>query len=361
MSLVVQELSLVRNGVPHLGGVSATFPRGQLTAVIGRTLAGKTTLLRVIAGLQAIDGGMLDLDGRPFGRLPAWKRDVAMVYQQFINYPHLSVFENVAFPLRKKRLARTEVERRVREVLSTVGLADFGKRRPSAISGGQQQRVALARALVREANILLLDEPLVNLDYKLREQLRDEFRSLFSTQEHSVVIFNTTDPAEAMMIADQIVVMHEGRIAQIGKPADVFEAPVSVAVAEIINDPPMNILAGRIDGDGLLLGEGLRLPAPPRLATLPRRAYRFGVRAGELAPADEAPLVGAVTFSEVSGSETTLHVAGEKGSVVLQLEGVFVMPPGTRIGVAIPADRLFVFEDDGEGRLISAPAAIGGS
>lgn len=359
MSLEVKLLELAYDGIAHLDSVSATFPRGELTVVIGRTLAGKTTLLRAIAGLQSIDSGELALDGKPFGQLPAWKRDAAMVYQDFINYPHLTVFKNVAFPLHKKRLVRAEVDRRVREMLTTVGLSDFRNRRPSELSGGQQQRVALARALVRQANLLLLDEPLINLDYKLREQFRDELRSLLSTQEHTVVIYNTTDPAEAMMIADQIIVLHEGRVIQYGGPTAVFETPASVAVAEIINEPPMNIFAGRIESDGLIIGETIRLPLPPRLASLPAHAYRFGVRANELTLSDDAPFSGRVSFSEVSGSETTLHVSGDGADAVLQLEGIHVLPLETKVGVTLPPERLFVFEATGEGKLISAPEGAG--
>lgn len=172
MSLVLNSLSLRRNKEIHLDNVSLMFDRGCLTTVLGRTLSGKTTIMRTIAGLQDVDKGTLSRDGRSFGKLPAWQRDVAMVYQQFINYPHLSVFENVAFPLRKRKVAQNEIDRRVRGILETVGLDAFHERKPAQLSGGQQQRVALARALVRKAEVLLLDEPLVNLDYKLREQLR---------------------------------------------------------------------------------------------------------------------------------------------------------------------------------------------
>lgn len=359
MSLALTNLNLAYDGVPHLDDVSVTFARGELTAVIGRTLAGKTTLLRTIAGLQSLDSGELALDGEPFGQLPAWKRDAAMVYQDFINYPHMTVYNNVAFPLRRQRLPRGEIDQRVREVLATVGLSELSKRRPSALSGGQQQRVALARALVRQANLLLLDEPLINLDYKLREQFREEFRNLFATQEHSVVILNTTDPAEAMMIADQIIVMHEGRIVQQGQPGAVFEAPASEVVAEIVNDPPMNILAGHIGAGELVIGDGLRLPLPRRLASLPAEACRFGVRASELMLADDAPFAGKVLFYEVSGSETTLHVSGYGLEVVLQLEGVYSLPPGTEVRVTIPPERLFVFQAAPEGELISAPDGAG--
>ncbi len=246
MSLVLDDLRLREGGVPFLDGITAEFSRGRLTTVIGRTSAGKTTLMRALAGLQGVDSGHIRLDGRAFETVPAWQRDVAMVYQQFINYPHLSVFENVAFPLRRRGLGDAEVRQRVERQLETVGLGTFGERRPSALSGGQQQRVALARALVRHAPILLLDEPLVNLDYKLREQLRDEFRRILGAQTDTIAVYNTTEPAEAMMLGDHVVVLHEGRVLQTGTPADVFDRPASALVAGIVNDPPMNVIAGEL-------------------------------------------------------------------------------------------------------------------
>lgn len=360
MSLVARNLNLAHDDVAYLDSISAEFSRGELTAVIGRTLAGKTTLLRAIAGLQALDTGEFELDGQPFGTLPAWRRDVAMVYQQFINYPHLNVFENVAFPLRRKRLDDKEISRRVDAVLATVGLAEFGSRKPGALSGGQQQRVALARALVRQADILLLDEPLVNLDYKLREQMREEFRGLFATQAQAVVIFNTTDPAEAMMIADRIIVMHEGCILQSGTPSDVFEQPATIDVARVINDPPMNIFTGRLENGAVCMDGGLRLKAPPHLARLAPGAYRFGIRASEITLSDASGFGGTVTYSEVSGSETALHIDAEFGTAIVLLEGVYVMAAGRNLRLTIPPDRLFVFEAQGEGRLLSAPDQFGG-
>jgi len=359
MSLVAQHLSLFYDGVQYLDDASVSFGRGELTAVIGPMLAGKTTLMRVIAGLQNINSGEIFFDDKPFGILPTWKRDVAMVYQQFTNYPHLTVFKNVAFPLRKQGLKASTIERRVGEVLATVGLAEFSKRKPSELSGGQQQRVALARALVRQSGILLLDEPLFNLDYKLREQLREEFRGLLTTQENSVVIFNTAEPAEAMMIANRLIVMHEARVLQVGAPAEVFETPASTTVAGIINDPPMNFFPGCIDDGTLILGKNLRFSTPSRLAALPETSYQFGLRASEMMIAEEAPFNGRVTFSEVSGSDTELHITGDDGSIVLQLEGVYDMRHGSDVHVTIPLERLFVFGADDAGELISAPEPAG--
>ncbi|MDR7031188.1 ABC transporter ATP-binding protein [Rhizobium rosettiformans] len=355
MSLVLNSLSLARNGEIHLDDVSLDFDRGCLTTVLGRTLSGKTTLMRAIAGLQEIDSGTLMRDGHSFGDLPAWRRDVAMVYQQFINYPHLSVFENVAFPLRKRKVAEDEVSLRVRTVLDTVGLGAFLERKPSQLSGGQQQRVALARALVRNADVLLLDEPLVNLDYKLREQLREEFRGLLTSQADATVIYSTTEPAEAMMLGDRLIVMHEGRVLQVGAPMAVFQRPASALVARIVTDPPMTIVTGNLVDGRIFFEGGLVLTAPTGLATLEQGRYRFGIRANEIELVDNGGIAGRVTFGEVSGSETFLHVDTVLGEAVVQLEGVHRIETGSLLGLSLAPDRLFVFAPEGEGALLRAP------
>ncbi|MFZ5792555.1 MAG: ABC transporter ATP-binding protein [Pseudomonadota bacterium] len=356
MALVAQDLSLTVDGVPHLAGIGVTLARGGLYTVLGRTLAGKTTLLRVIAGLQAVDDGTLALDGRDYRRLPVWRRSVAMVYQQFINYPHLDALANVAFPLRRAGVDPAEADRRARETLARVGLQGFENRRPSQLSGGQQQRVALARALVKNADLLLLDEPLVNLDYKLREQLREEFRGILSEQAHSIVLYTTTDPAEAMLLGRTITVMHEGRILQVGDPATVFDRPADVRVAGIINDPPMNLIDGVIADGAIRLAGDTRLALPRHMAGLAPGAYRFGLRATDVTPAADGVAM-QVELAEISGSETLLHVVGSCGRLVLQMEGVHGYVISDRVGVLLPSDRMFVF--GGEGGLLRAPGDAG--
>ena len=355
MSLQLRNLCLAVDGVTHLSGINAEFERGKLTAVIGRTLAGKTTLMRGIAGLQSLDRGTILRDQQDFGLLPAWKRDIAMVYQQFINYPHLDVFENVAFPLRRQKLTREVIRHRVGSVLDKVGLRGFEKRRPSQLSGGQQQRVALARALARESGVLLLDEPLVNLDYKLREQMRSELRSLLLEQKRTIVLYNTTEPVEAMLLGDTVVVMHEGRILQVGAPAEVFDTPASRQVALIVNDPPMNFVRGTRTDQAIELDGGILIATPPHLQALAVSDYWFGVRANELRVGG-ATLQGQITFSEVSGSETFLYVDSATGSLTLQVPGVHIHDIDSNIGIEIPADRLFAFAVDAEQRLVAAPA-----
>ena len=203
MNLIAENLTYKPDEQFHLNDVSFNFKKGNLYTILGRTLSGKTTLLKTIAGLLNPDSGLLKFEEKNFGKIPVWERNVAMVYQQFINYPHLNVYENISFPLKQRKINNDEIKENVNESLKTVGLIGFENRKIQELSGGQQQRVALARSLAKKAKILLLDEPLVNLDYKLREQLREEFKKIFSQgiSEETILIYSTTDPQEVMELS----------------------------------------------------------------------------------------------------------------------------------------------------------------
>ena len=202
--------------------------------------------------------------------MPVWERNIAMVYQQFINYPHLTVFDNVAFPLRQRKMDESLIKGRVMDSLESVGLTGFETRKIQALSGGQQQRVALARSLAKQAGILLLDEPLVNLDYKLREQLREEFRNIFSdhVSSNSILIYSSTDPLEAMQLGGDIIVLDEGRVLQQGPAHEIFENPANTRVAEISNDPAMNLLPGAIEDSKIVISGDIK-PVSYTHLTLP--------------------------------------------------------------------------------------------
>ena len=353
MTLAARGLTLTVDGIEHLHDVNLDLEPGRIYTVIGRTLAGKTSLLRALAGLQRVDSGSLTSGETDLLKVPVWHRDTAMVYQQFINYPHLNVFDNVAFPLRRAKLAESEVRARTTESLAKVGLSEFHRRKPAQLSGGQQQRVALARALARRSTILLLDEPLVNLDYKLREQLREEFRELFSGVGDSVVIYTTTATNEAMMLGDQVIVMHEGRIAQVGTPAQVFDTPATITVASIINDPPMNILPGAVANGRMRLSNFQAMDLPAHLASLPDGPCQFGLRATDLSRSASEGLKGDVTFVEISGSETFVHVSIGDIPLVMQLEGIHDVSLGDIVFITIRRTRLFAFSATGD--LLVAP------
>ena len=250
-------------------------------------------------------------------------------------------------------MPRAEAHQRAREVLGKVGLADFEKRRPAALSGGQQQRVALARALVKRAEILLLDEPLVNLDYKLREQLREDFQNIFEGQDDAIVVYTTTEPAEAIQLGHEMIIMDEGGVIQQGEPLAVFNAPATIRCAEIINDPPMNIFNGTIEKGDIQLQGGVRLPVPAHMAHLPQGPYRFGLRAADL---HLGRMIGSqVELSEISGSQTILHLRGDIGAFILYEDGVYQHAIGDTVQVDLNSDRIYSFSVDGD--LIAGPAA----
>ena len=269
MNLVAENLNYKPDDQFHLHEVSFNFKKGNIYTILGRTLSGKTTLLKTIAGLLTPDSGSMKFEDRDFLKVPVWERNIAMVYQQFINYPHLNVYENVAFPLKQRKIDNHEINDVVLKSLKSVGLEGYENRKIQELSGGQQQRVSLARSLVKNAKILLLDEPLVNLDYKLREQLREEFKNIFSQglSEESIVIFSTTDPREAMELNGEVIAIDEGKVLQVGPAKEIFENPKTLKVAEISNDPPMNILNANIDSNKIKF-EGIEIDIPKHLSNL---------------------------------------------------------------------------------------------
>jgi glycerol transport system ATP-binding protein len=352
MSYVLDNLTVKQGSDVHLDGLSLTLPGSGVVTVIGRTLAGKTTLLKVLAGLIAPSSGTLMSRGENLLAVPAWRRRVGMVYQQFVNYPHLSVRDNITFPLKRSGLAPAAIADKLSYVTDLLGLGPFLDRRPSELSGGQQQRVALARSLVKDTEFLLLDEPLVNLDYKLREQLRDEFRRIFHASDNRLVVYATTEPLEAMIMQGLVVVMHEGRVVQVGDYREVYRRPANTTAATIFNDPPMNLFEGRIEAGQVRIGGDTALAVPEHFRALTPGQYVFGARASEVT------LGGAVSaevaLAEINGSTTVFHLDLPFGSLVLEREGVDPHAIGDRVGITLPVARFFAF-DARTGNLVAAP------
>jgi glycerol transport system ATP-binding protein len=272
-----------------------------------------------------------------------------MVYQQFINYPHLTVFDNVAFPLKQRKVSTATIQQKVSQALQQVGLQGFEERKIQALSGGQQQRVALARSLVKEAELLLLDEPLVNLDYKLREQLRDEFRGIFNSglMDQSILIYSSTDPVETMQLGGDVVVMDEGSVLQQAKAQDVFEHPADTRVALIANDPAMNLIAGEKTGGMIVINQAIRMDIPRHLKSLMDGRYTFGIRAADISIDKEGDLW-EVELSEISGSETFIHLRNGEHSIVGLLEMVKDIQIGEKISVQFDTQWLYAFDQKGD-------------
>lgn len=347
MDLVAKNLTRKIGNQYHLENVSFGMQKGEIYTLLGRTLSGKTTLLKTIAGLLPADSGRIMFDGQDLSNVPVWKRSIAMVYQQFINYPHLSVFDNIAFPLRQKGMLKSELLQRVEDAVATVGLEGFEGRRIQELSGGQQQRVALARSLAKRADILLLDEPLVNLDYKLREQLREEFAKLFSSDltRNSILIYASTDPLEAMQLGGNTIVLDEGKVLQQGPASEIYDSPNSARVAKITNDPSMNVFPASVQDGSIIINKNIRYSLPEHLIQLQNAEYLFGIRAGDLCW-DEKGFEFEVELAEISGSETFLHAKNEALSLVCQLNFVGSFLAGNPVKLHVDTSKLYAFGRD---------------
>ena len=357
MNLVAENLSYKPDEEFHLNEVSFNFKKGNIYTILGRTLSGKTTLLKTIAGLLTPDTGEMQFEDKDFLKVPVWERNIAMVYQQFINYPHLNVFENVAFPLKQRKVDNQEINDLVFKSLNSVGLDGYENRKIQELSGGQQQRVSLARSLVKNAKILLLDEPLVNLDYKLREQLREEFKNIFSQglSEESIVVFSTTDPREAMELNGEVIVLDEGKVLQVGSAKEIFENPKTLKVAEIANDPPMNILRANIDSNKIKF-EGIEVDVPNHLNNVKDKYFNLGIRASNIELSDNG-FEFEVELAEISGSETLLHLKRGNTTIITSIEEVVDFNIHDKVKVNFDIDKVYAFNESGI--LVSSP--FGGS
>jgi glycerol transport system ATP-binding protein len=322
-----------------------------VTVLLGATQAGKTSLMRVMAGLDAPAAGRVVADGRDVTGKPVRERDVAMVYQQFINYPSMTVAANIASPLKLRR--EQNIGARVAELATRLHIETFLDRLPAELSGGQQQRVALARALAKNAPLMLLDEPLVNLDYKLREELRSELSQLFAGGR-STVVYATTEPTEALLLGGYTAVLDAGELLQYGPTAEVFHRPKSIRVARAFSDPPMNLVAATASANGVALQGGGELALA--LPSARSHALTVGIRAGALrvvAQSGDVALAGQVELAEISGSDTFLHVDTAIGELVAQLTGVHEFTLGAPVTLYFEPEQVYVF--DAAGDLLVAP------
>ncbi len=360
MRLTLQGVAKQVGPATHLYPLDFALQPQAVTVLLGATQAGKTTLLRLMAGLDTPSHGRVRVDDRDVTGLSVRKRNVAMVYQQFINYPSMRVFDNIASPLKLRGgLDRAAIDQRVRALAAKLHIEPLLDRLPAELSGGQQQRVALARALAKEAPLMLLDEPLVNLDYKLREELREELSALFAGGD-STVVYATTEPTEALLLGGYTAVLDAGELLQYGPTAEVFHRPQSIRVARAFSDPPMNLIEGQAAAFGLqLAGEVLvNVPLPAVGAT---GLLTLGVRAGALRvrsrPGDVA-LAGRVELAEISGSDTFVHVDAPVGRLVAQLTGVHYFDLGAAITLYLDPAQAYVFDPRGE--LLVAPTIPGG-
>jgi glycerol transport system ATP-binding protein len=296
------------------------------------------------------------VDGKDVTGIDVRQRSVAMVYQQFINYPSLTVYENIASPLRVQGRPREEIDRRVQEADKLLKLEPFMSRTPLQLSGGQQQRTAIARALVKGADLVLLDEPLANLDYKLREELRAELPRIFEASG-AIFVYATTEPSEALLLGGNTLCMWEGEVLQHGETPKVYRHPDTMRVAQVFSDPPLNIVGIEKRNGSVSYAGGGEAPATGLYASLADGAYRVGFRAHQLEVANGAAgrhvFPATVSVTEITGSESFVHLHRESQNWVAVLHGVHEYEPGAKLDAALDPSNIFVF--DADNRLVASP------
>lgn len=330
----------------HIHPTSLVFKPGTFNILLGTTLAGKTTLMQLMAGLEKPTIGEVWFDGVNVTGVPVQKRNVSMVYQQFINYPNMSVFDNIASPLRVGRVDAGEIKRRVGEMAELMRISAMLDRRPSELSGGQQQRTAMARALVKQSDLILLDEPLANLDFKLREEMRDELPKLFGERD-CVVVYATTEPTEALLFGGQTAALHQGRVADFGPTGEIYRKPASLTGAQVFSEPPINTVAAVKSGHIISAGGSLTWVAPEDLAD---GAYTVGIRAHHVTPFEttgSVPVDGTIKIAELSGSESMIHFDAFGGDWVSLSHGVHPFEAGARATLYADMASCFYFAPDG--------------
>ncbi len=353
VTLELQDIGLRIGADVHIHPTTLVLEAGGFNTLLGETLAGKTTQLRLMAGLVKPTSGRLRFAGQDVTGVPVQQRRVSMVYQQFINYPNLTVSENIASPLRVGGTAAAEIKSRVGAIAELLRLAPLLDRKPHELSGGQQQRCALARALVKNAELVLLDEPLANLDYKLRESLRDELPRLFASHGCTVV-YATTEPAEALLLGGHVATLHAGRVTQFGPCTAVYREPQDLTSARVFSDPPINVAAARKQGAQIVLGERVRWDAPAAVRALPDGVITVALRPHHVRPAGDAgvPVDGRVLICEISGSESVVHFSLAGTTWVSLAHGVQSHPVGEEARFALDVGRCMYF--DAAGRRLAA-------
>ncbi|MFV0474375.1 MAG: ABC transporter ATP-binding protein [Pikeienuella sp.] len=337
--------------VEVLHGVSIDIEEGEFVVLVGPSGCGKSTLLRMLAGLEHVTSGEIVIGDRVVNNLQPKERDIAMVFQNYALYPHLTVADNMGFSLMLAKASKAEIEKKVRPAAEILGLTQLLDRYPRQLSGGQRQRVAMGRAIVRDPQVFLFDEPLSNLDAKLRVSMRGEIKNLHQRLK-TTTVYVTPDQIEAMTMADKIVVMHDGRVEQIGSPLELYDRPANLFVASFIGSPAMNMLAGAVDADDrtrFVTGDGVALPIANPGGAEPGRKAMFGLRPESIAIGGDTPM--RIELVEPTGSET--HVVGRIGGT--EVVGVFreriAAKPGEEIMVSVNPESTHLFDAESGQRI----------
>lgn len=335
----------------HIYSTDLKLSKGGFNVLLGTTLSGKTTLMRLMAGLEKPTAGEVWFNDQNVTGVPVQKRSVAMVYQAFVNYPSYTVYENIASPLKVARVPKAEIKQRVEAIADLLRLTPMLNRMPSEISGGQQQRTALARALVKNAELVLLDEPLANLDYKLREELRDELPKLFAGSG-ATVVYATSEPMEALLLGGHTATLNAGRVIQFGETANIYHNPNNLTSATVFSHPPINTTDIIKKGSELTIQGVTCCQATERFSKLADGKYILGVRPHHLTPystqSNSVAVKGIVKVTEISGSDSVIHIIFGEGSWVSESHGVHPHKVGESIELYLNLDQCLLFDEQGD-------------
>lgn len=342
-NLALRSLTKSYGSTEVLHGISLDVADGEFVVFVGPSGCGKSTTLRLIAGLEETTSGIIEIGDREVNNLEPKERDIAMVFQNYAIYPHMSVKKNIAFGLRSSKMPKPDKEKRIQEVAGILDMVDLLERKPSQLSGGQRQRVAIGRAMVRDPAVFLFDEPLSNLDAQLRTQMRLEIKRLHQ-RVGNTIIFVTHDQIEAMTMADRIVIMKDGHIQQVGTPAEVYHKPANTFVARFIGAPSMNMLSARVTDGGVTLEGGQRVAV--EFDKIPEVSdVLIGVRPDDLHPDDINPIIsGRVTVLEPLGPETLIYVETPSGEVIAKADGRSPPKVGDTVYLGAGVEHLHMFD-----------------
>ncbi|UWQ12761.1 ABC transporter ATP-binding protein (plasmid) [Aliiroseovarius crassostreae] len=349
MTLELQNVTKRVGANLHIKETSLVLEPGHFNVLLGATGSGKTSLIKLMAGLDPLASGTIRMEGQDVTRLSTQKRNISLVHQFFINYPHMTVYENIASPLKVAGMAKSEIQGRVEEAADILQLRPMLHRRPHELSGGQQQRCALARAIAKESKAVFLDEPLANLDYKLREELRDQLPDLFAGRG-AVVVYATSEPEEALLLGGKTALMRDGRVTQFGPTAEIYRNPENVEAARVFSDPPINTAHIEKRGDAAHLGAVSWNLAGPA-ASLVDGPYTIAIRPHHVLPLPSETanvrMQGHVQVTELSGSESSAHFEMGQGSWVSLSPGVHPYEVGEPHDFYMDPSACFVFAPDG--------------
>ncbi len=347
----LQQVTRRSGQITHIKPTSLVFEPGQFNVLLGETGAGKTSLIKLMAGLEPAASGQILMDGVDVTRLSTQKRNISLVHQFFVNYPHMTVFENIASPLRVAGMVHSEIQGRVEEAADILQLRPMLNRKPQELSGGQQQRTALARAIAKESRAVFLDEPLANLDYKLREELREQLPDLFSGRG-AVVVYATSEPEEALLLGGKTALMRDGAVSQFGPTAKIYRDPKNLNAARIFSDPPINAAIITKVGRRARLASGTEWELEGPVREFADGLYQIAIRPHHISPVhnNDRPveLKGRVLVTELSGSESSAHFQMGDDNWVSLSPGVHPYQVGEEHPFYMDPSECFFFDDTGQ-------------